>query len=102
MPKHDIPPQEAQDVGYEISNFYLKKHNFVHPAAQTEVENLRITSIEVDDEGDVTIYLGRPGLLIGAKGKNIGALSAFLNRKIKIVEAFHWDEIVVPYDYSDY
>lgn len=102
MPKHNTPPQEAQEVGYSISNFYLKKHNFVYPDAQREVEKLKITSIEVNDEGDVMIYLGRPGLLIGRRGENINDLSAFLNRKINVVESFHWDEIVVPFDYSDY
>ena len=95
------PSQQAEEIGYAISSFYLNKNNQSYSAAQKDVENLKITNITIENDV-VTISIARPGLLIGRKGENIDALEKHLDKKIKIVESFHWDQILVPYDYSEY
>jgi len=101
MPIVNKPSQQAEEIGYAISNFYLNKNNQSYSAAQKDVENLKITNITIENDV-VTISIARPGLLIGCEGENIDALEKHLDKKIKIVESFHWDQILVPYDYSEY
>jgi predicted PilT family ATPase len=100
MPIANKPSQQAEGIGYAISSFYLNKHNQDYLAAQKEVEKLKIVNITIENDV-VTISTSRPGLLIGRKGGNIDALEKHLDKKIKIVESFHWDEILVPYNYMD-
>jgi hypothetical protein len=99
--KINQPSRELEEIGHEINSFYLKRFNYDYDAAAKAVTNLQVVSLELDGD-DLVISLGRPGRLIGAKGTNIDALTVHLDRKIRIVESFHWDEILVPFDYSEY
>lgn len=95
------PEKNAELVGYEIGNFYLQKFNGDYSKAGEEVRKLQVTDIKVLED-EVEISLGRPGLLIGKGGENIDKLSAHLKKKIKVVETFHWDVILTPYDPVDF
>jgi predicted RNA-binding protein Jag len=95
------PSPEAQETAYKISDFYLTKHRGNYTDAIDDIDKLRISNIEVID-GVVSIHTPRPGLLIGRKGENINALSAFLGVQIKICESYDWESILFPYDPADY
>lgn len=95
------PEKNAELVRYEIANFYAQKFNGDYAKAGEEARKLQITDIKVSGN-EVEISLARPGLLIGRKGENIDKLSAHLKKKIKVVESFHWDVILTPYDPMDF
>lgn len=95
--KHGTPSKENQEIGYQILDYYVRKNSFNYAAANKEMSSLAITDIRTDGD-TVEIYTGRPGLLIGRKGANIDSLTNFLGKKVKIVESFHWNEILCAYD----
>ena len=99
--KERTPSPAAEQIGYKLSTFYLNKNEGDYQRAAKEVICLLITDIEVEGK-EIHIYLGRPGLIIGHKGKNIDALTEFLGKPIKIHETFSWNEIIVPLDHSEY
>lgn len=97
------PSREEEDVAYKILGFYQDKNNNDHEQTNKELDSLRITDINVD-RGEVNIHLARPGLIIGAKGKNIDALQERLGMKVNIFESFDWSNILhseEPYDRFD-
>lgn len=76
---------EIREMAALIGQFYLRKHNNDYIAAEKAIVDLRISDLRV--EGDkVIIVTARPGLLIGRRGQNIDELTAFLNKKIHIIE----------------
>ena len=81
----DSIPVEVREVAQMIGTFYLSKNNGDYEAAEKEIDRLRIAKIEVAD-GVVFILSARPGILIGKRGENIGALQEHLGKKIKIFE----------------
>jgi hypothetical protein len=96
----NYPSHEARTIGYEIAAYYLKKHGN-EEASNEAMGALRVTDIRV--EGDkVEIHLCRPGLLIGSKGENIEGLIKHLNKKVHIVEAFDWGNVLRNYPFYDY
>lgn len=99
--KINKPSRELEEIGYAFNSFYSERFNHDFAAAAKAVTDLKVVNLELDGD-ELVISLGRPGLLIGGKGANIDALVKHLNRKIRIVESFHWDEILVPFDYSEY
>lgn len=92
---HNKPTPEQELVAYKISDFYLRKHEHNYENAGNAVSQLNITDIQVKED-KISIYLSRPGLLIGRKGQNIEALQIFLNKPIEIFESFSWNDILVP------
>lgn len=95
------PEARAEEIGYSIAAFYLDKFKGNYDLAGQAVRRLEVTDIKVDPAtGDVEISLARPGLLIGSQGENINSLRAYLKRKIRIVEHFSWNDILVPQDYN--
>lgn len=76
---------EIREMAALIGQFYLRKHNNDYIATEKAIVDLRISDLRV--EGDkVIIVTARPGLLIGRRGQNIDELTAFLNKKIHIIE----------------
>lgn len=108
MAIHNKPDKQSSEAASKISKFYRIKNGNneskeCYKAAREEISKLKIVDIKAT-EGEVSIHLARPGLLIGKKGENIGALQQYLGTRINIVESFHWDEILMeyPYDPLDY
>lgn len=100
---HGQPSPELRELGYSISNFYLAKHGENYELAAQDAEKLKITNLTLENS-ILTIYTPRPGLLIGGRGENIGNLSDWLKEKnqivkVEIIESFHWDDILIPYDW---
>ena len=98
----NTPDSKHLEIGYKIASFYLEKHNGDYAAAEKEVKSLCITDIKLIEDKHISIYLSRPGLLIGRHGINIENLSVFLDMKITIVEAFNWVDVLVPFDQEIY
>lgn len=94
------PTQLEEQIGYKISDFYLKKHNGNYKDAAKEVESLNIVRIHLNESKELVVESARPGLMIGRHGANINALQDFIGLKIRLIEAFHWNIILVPYDYD--
>jgi len=100
--KHNKPSAKLEQIGYDIASFYLNKNKNDYVAAEKEVISLNITDIQIDPyNSKLRIFTARPGLLVGRKGENLDNLSKHLKREIEIVEAFHWNEVLVPFDYSE-
>ena len=93
-------PNKVKEAAASIGQFYLKKNNQDYQKTETEILNLHISKIEVNED-NVTITTARPGLLIGSKGTNIGNLEKYLNTKIKILEEKDpLNSYLIPYDDS--
>ena len=78
-------PEQVKEVAARIGQFYLDKNKGDYKVTENEITDLCIASIDMANS-EVTIVTGRPGLLIGSRGKNIEALEKYLNMRIKIVE----------------
>jgi hypothetical protein len=101
---------EIREVAALIGQFYLRKHEGDYVAAEKAIVDLRISDLTV--EGDkVTIVTARPGMLIGRRGTNIDELTAFLNKKVHIIEDVdplieylipQPEEPIDEYDYLDW
>ena len=77
---------EVQNVAREIGQYFLQRNGQNYAKAAEEIIRLRISKIEVKGE-ELTIVLGRPGLLIGRGGQVIRGLEAFLKAKrITVIE----------------
>lgn len=89
---------ESKEVAARIGNFYLRKNNGDYAASQKEIEQLRISKVEVTVDGNcVIITTARPGLVIGRRGQNIDALTDALRMKVRIVEeADPLDSYLIP------
>lgn len=77
----------------KLHQFYLQKNSATAAnqleaisGAQKEIHDLFIDKV-VDDGEIISIYLGRPGLIIGRGARNFENLEKFFNRKIKIFES---------------
>lgn len=77
----------------QLHQFYLQKNSAAVvnrleaiSGAQKEIHSLFIDKV-VDDGEAISIYLGRPGLIIGRHGSNIENLQKFFDREIKIFES---------------
>ncbi len=70
------------------------------------IEKLVITRVIIDGF-NLTLYLGRPGLLIGVNGKNIEKLGDFLKKELKKPELHillvedNLYNFLMPIDYSE-
>lgn len=72
-------------VASKIGAFYLQKHNMDYDKTAAAIECLRISKVEVAGNA-VSITTARPGILIGPRGKNVDALTAYLGMEVKIIE----------------
>lgn len=72
-------------IARKIGNYYFQKNKRDRKKTIDEINNLLIEKIELIND-DVHITLGRPGLLIGCKGRNIEDLEKHICKKIKIFE----------------
>lgn len=99
--KDNTPDKDSLEMGYKIADFFHHKHNLDYKKSNNEIENLKIANIQ-NKPDKVVISLGRPGLLIGAKGVQIEALQTFLNKPVEIKQSFYWMEIMAGYDAADY
>jgi ribosomal protein S3 len=90
--------QQIREIAIKIGRFYLMRSNNDYEVARFKLLNLMITNIDIDDTVRVVITTGRPGLLIGPKGKWIDELINYLGVPIKIVESnnnlYDW---LIPY-----
>ena len=72
----------ARDIGYFVFEKHKKDiHEAIHELSSYDIKDIRYQ----DDY--LHILLGRPGLIIGAKGENITKLIEYLKCKINIVES---------------
>jgi KH domain len=76
----------VREYAMMIGQFYLKKNDGDYIATAEEVDSLRISKIEVTDDGSVAITTALPGMLIGKRGTNVDALREHLKANIKIIE----------------
>jgi ribosomal protein S3 len=73
------------DILREIGWFAYTKYNFNKEAALTEVNLYNINGISYSlKNNELTIILGRPGMLIGKGGENIDKLCAYLTKCLKL------------------
>jgi ribosomal protein S3 len=79
--------EEVKSLARKIGQFYLEKNSGVYAFAEKDILNLRILKIDLIENCVVLIELSRPGVLIGKRGENLYALSRFLEKPIKVVEA---------------
>lgn len=92
-------PQEIREVAGKIGQFYFQKNSGDYAATAREITDLQISKIEVTEK-DVSITTARPGRLIGRRGRDIDALTEFLQTKIRIIEEI--DPLIswlIPHDY---
>lgn len=73
-----------KDVMFKLAMFFLEKNGNDPAKALQELASYLITKIEVSDK--LTIHLSRIGKFIGAKGKQINALSKFLGMEVCLIE----------------
>lgn len=97
--KHQTPDKDSLEMGQKIASFFHIKHNLDYSKSNDEILKLKIVLIQ-DYPDKVVIGLSRPGLLIGAKGKQIEALQTFLNKPIEIKESFIWEDVMMGFDYN--
>jgi hypothetical protein len=95
------PSKECQELGLKLGSFYLHKNEVNYEKTAEEIRKLHITHLKMDC-GKLHIYTARPGLLIGAKGKNIDALAKFFNCGIHIHETYSLNDYLIPEDLSHY
>ena len=72
----------CQQVARLIGEFYLAQDNNSYVEASKSIQMLGITKIDVMGN-KITITLTRPGILIGRRGENIDALTAYLSRYLE-------------------
>jgi predicted metal-dependent RNase len=77
---------KTYEVSVQIGFFYFEKAEGEDTRAKIdkaykEIESLGITRIEVEND-TATIYLSRPGLIIGRKGENIQKLLEFIQKRV--------------------
>jgi transcription antitermination factor NusA-like protein len=76
-----------------------ERHQKLYSKVTDYLVSLGIHNIELDpDNESVTIYLERPGILIGYKGENIDFFEKALGKRIKIRE-FNILQWLIPIDY---
>jgi len=90
---------KVKEIAAQIGNFFLVKNKNDYVITQKEIESLRISNITVSDNS-VTIELGRPGLLIGPRGRQISDLQRYLGLEILIIEKETIVDYLVPINYS--
>lgn len=82
-------PLPVQEAAAAIGEFYLRKNNGDYAATEKEINQLRITKLEIN-ENALCITATRIGLLLGRRGSNIDALAKFIQEhmqmKIHIIE----------------
>lgn len=97
---------EIRKIIQSIGAFYLQKNNGDVEKANEEVDRVRITKVEFrydknlkrELKESINITTMRPGLLIGARGKNIDALEQHINKKVHIIEE---KDLGLLYSYED-
>jgi transcription antitermination factor NusA-like protein len=77
--------EEVKNVARKIGQFYLEKNNQNYELTEKDIDNLRISKIEIVDD-KIAITTAAPGRLIGMRGKNILLLQEYLGQKVKIIE----------------
>jgi hypothetical protein len=91
IPKSTIPEQDLLRIKYEFCYYFENVTDHIKP----DIKSMLICDFIVNEEQDkyiITIYLGRPGLLIGKAGQTFDGLVKFLSEfwgkpfEIKIVE----------------
>lgn len=100
------PNEQLVSIGRSICDFYTTKYadeNQVtdYAAAEKAVKDLNVVDITVHNN-EIHIYCGRPGHLIGRHGSNIEKLQKHLGMAVRVHESFHWNDILVPYDYTQF
>lgn len=94
-------PKEVMNVLHDIGQFFLQENCGDYHKTEDDIRKLRILDVTVD--GDVVyIYLCRVGLLIGRKGERITKLTEFLGKKIHMIEDNDINDMIVPWDDSQY
>ena len=98
------PTPNTVEVCKKIGQFYLNKNEGNYENAATEILRLGFTSV-IATPDVVVVELCRPGLFIGKRGENVDKLSAFLGKKIHIIEAESITDFIIPRpepEYPDY
>lgn len=84
MVASSLTKEEKNEVQMEYDNAYGMTNK--------EIDTLKITRIDIDENYKITITLHRPGLLIGMRGENINALAEHLKKYISDEISIHIDE----------
>jgi predicted RNA-binding protein Jag len=109
MSKYLQPDKPTQEISHKINDFFFIESNNDYAKAKEEVQKVGIVNLSFDpgnygNNGTLTIYTNRPGILIGRKGTRIDALAEYLKpfnvEKINIEEAFDWTSALAPVDYQ--
>lgn len=90
---------EYKDLFTKINHFFLEQNNENYNKTLEFIQLLGITRIELLPNNVLSIYLRRPGILIGKHGEFIKAFSTYLDKDIKVYEDMLIDYLT-PCDYS--
>lgn len=74
------------EIVTKLAAYFMDKHCGDIDEAYKDLLFLQISSISIGTDGAVTFHTARPGMFIGAKGRQHEAISNALGCKIKIVE----------------
>lgn len=92
----------VKKVAAKIGQFYLIKNNGDYEATAKEIDSLRISKIEVEED-KVVIVSPRVGLLIGKRATNIERLAKFLEVEVKLLEDMdNLYDYLVPRPYNEW
>lgn len=92
------PNVSLQGIAARIGLYFLEQNKEDYNKTREFIRDLDILDIQEDGE-KISISTSRPGLLIGRKGKNIDGLTELFGKKIHIIEAFSWTDMITPVDW---